>query len=198
MDESNPLPRPVSLSLYFPPSSCRVAVKPESEHLSPIPRARGSAFKLQFWNLAAAVPLRLVATRVVASLHHFTPCQFLCTVSSPWLPLRRAHASRSSCATSSPMTRPCLCGPPFTSPCARGQPHSGHLRPSRLLSKVTGGLSLLTRCPTALIVAAAHLNIVAIVAGCPSSWRGPSTASRLVQQSPIVSHRTLGDHRPRR
>ena len=200
---SRALCRVVSLYLCFPPSSSRVVVKPESEHLSSIPRACVSAFmpplqptllhldsrhaELQFWNVAAAVPLRPVAARVVASLHHFTPCQFLCTVSSPWLPLRRAHASRSSCATSSPMTRPCLCGPPFTSPCACGQPHSGHLRPSQLLSKVTGGLSLLTRCPTALIVAMAHLNTIAIVAGCPLSWRGPSMASWLAQPPPIVS-----------
>ena len=188
-------------------------MKPESEHLSSIPHAHVSAFtpllyltppcldlchaELQFWNLDAAVPLRLVAARVMASLHHLTPHQFLCTVSLSWLPLRRVHASCSFCAASSLLTRPCLSGPLFASPHAHGQARSGHLWPNRLLGKVTGELSLLTRCPTTLIVVVAHLNVVAIAAGCPPSWRGPSMVSRLAQPSPIVSRRTLGERRPR-
>jgi len=141
------------------------------------------------------VPLRLVAAHVVASLHHFTPRQFLCTISSPWLPLCRAHACHTSYGTSSPLTQPCLCSPSFTLPCPCGQPRSGRLRPSRLLGKVTSELSLLTRCPTALIVATAHLNAIAIAVGCPPSWRGPSTVSHLTQLPPIISRRTLGERR---
>ena len=151
-----------------------------------------------FGALPTTVPLRPVITRVVASLHHFTPSQFLCTTSLPWLPLHRAHASRSSSVASSPLTWPCLCGPPFTSQRARGQPCSGHLRPSRLLGKVTSELSVLTRYPYCLVVSAAHLNVVAIAAGCPPSWRGPSTVSQFVQPQPIISRRTLGERRPYR
>ena len=164
------------------PSSCPLSSRPHPTLIT----ARLSS---NFGALPATVPLRPVAARVVASLHHFILRQFLCTTSSPWFPLRRAHASRRSSAASLPLTWPCLCGRPFTSQRARGQPRSGHLRPSRLLSKVTGELSLLTRYPTALIVAVAHLNAVAIAAGCPPSWRGPSTASRLMQPPPIVSRR---------
>ena len=125
----------ISLPLFLP-SSCHVVVKPKSEHLSSIPHARIFAFtppiystpprlnsrhaKLQFWDLAIVVPLRFVVAYIVASLHHFAPRQFLYTVSLPWLPLHREHASRSICDASSPLMRPCHCGPPFTSPHARG------------------------------------------------------------------------------
>ena len=151
-----------------------------------------------FGALPAAVLLRPVTARVVASLHHFTARQLLCTTISPWHPLHREHASRSSSAASSPLTWPCLCGPPFTSPRAHGEPRSGHLWPSRLLGKVTGELSLLTCYPYHLVVAVAHLNAIAIATGCPPSWRGSSMVSQLVQPPPIVSRRTLGECWPRR
>ena len=178
-------------------------VKPESEHLSSISRARVSAFmsplqptpprldshhaELQFWSFARhrAVMAHHRPRRGQSPPLH--PRQFFCTTSSPWLPLRRAHDSHSSSAASSPLMRPCLRGLPFTSQRARGQPCSGHLRPSKLLGKVTGEWSLLSRYPYHLVVAVAHQNTVAIAVGCPLSWRRPSTTSRLMQPPPIMS-----------
>ena len=173
------------------PPSCPLSSRPHPTLTRVTPSSN-------FGALPAAVPLRPVIARAMASLHHFIPRQFLYTTSEPWLPLHHAHASRSSSATFSPLTWPCLCGPPFTSQRARGQPRSGHLRPSRLLGKVTGELSLLTRYPYRLVVVVAHLNAVAIAVGCPPSWRGPSTTSWHVQPPPIILRQTIVEHRPHR
>ena len=49
----------------------------------------------------------IILSQDITNLHHFTPRKFLCTTSSPWLPLHRAHASGSATASPLRLTRSC-------------------------------------------------------------------------------------------
>ena len=122
--EPSPLSRSISLfSLCFPPPSSHVMTSQRvstshqflvlasltSRRLSsrPHPALTRVTPNSNFGALPTTVPLRPVITRVMASLHHFTPRQFLYTTSLPWLPLHRAHASGSATASLLPLMWPC-------------------------------------------------------------------------------------------